>query len=94
MNITPILEDAAKRFSEIGPTLLPSDLEWHAWPQTWSDTACGRGGIGGQMISQSQIVVVLDQCSYLAYVYNGGFWKVLDLRNPKHMKAFQERNIR
>ena len=40
----------------------------YSWPQSWPNTTCGFGGIGGQMITTAQCVVVIgperDACIY------------------------------
>jgi hypothetical protein len=46
------------------------EIEVHSFPQTWSSTALGFGGIGGQAFTTAQTVVVI--CGREACVYFGG----------------------
>lgn len=46
------------------------DVEIYSFPQTWSSTALGFGGIGGQAITSAQTTVVI--CGNEACVYFGG----------------------
>lgn len=41
-----------------------------SFPQTWSDTSLGYGGVGGQMITSAQTVIIHDHSC--AFVYIGG----------------------
>lgn len=59
-----VLDDARRRAPD------SHDLVWYAWPQVWSSTALGFGGVGGQMMTSAQTFVVLTDA--LAYVYFGG----------------------
>jgi hypothetical protein len=47
-----------------------SDVEIYLWPQSWSDTTCGRGGVGGQAITTAHTVVIVGP-SQDAVVYLG-----------------------
>lgn len=69
-------------------TLGVDDLDWWAFPQSWSSTSLGFGGIGGQAITSAQTVVVqgpqFDCCVYfgkrLAYHIprpSDHFWECL-----------------
>lgn len=50
-----------------------TDTQVFAWPQEWSDTTCGFGGIGGQAFTSAQVVVVYDRTySDTALVYIAG----------------------
>ena len=44
------------------------ECEIYVWPQTWSDTNCGFGGMAGQMITSASTVVVVgpmqDACVF------------------------------
>jgi hypothetical protein len=61
----PNIEDRGKSRR---PTL--HDVEVYSFPQTWSSTALGFGGIGGQAFTTAQTVVVSDLQH--ACVYFGG----------------------
>lgn len=67
------LADALRQFQAIDVRVIATDLDWYAFPQDWGSTALGFGGIGGQMCTRAQTVVVCDE--YLtgkACVYFGG----------------------
>lgn len=74
IDLDAILADAVTRFTEItGQPVIASDLEWEAWSQGWPSTALGYGGIGGQMMTSAQTVIVFRQrlCREVC-VYFGG----------------------
>lgn len=48
-----------------------SQADVYMFPQSWGDTTCGHGGIGGQAITQAQ-TIVFDTNSSGWYVYQGG----------------------
>jgi len=52
-DIAPILEDARKQLGS-------DDIEYAAWHQTWGNTCCGFGGVGGQAMTRATTVVVWD----------------------------------
>lgn len=47
-----------------------SEIEIYSFPQTWSSTALGFGGVGGQAFTTALTVVVI--CEREACVYFGG----------------------
>lgn len=53
-DVAPIMEDAMKYFKRGNPW----GLDWYAFPQTWSSTALGFGGIGGAAMTRAQTVIV------------------------------------
>lgn len=83
-------------------TVDENECEIYVWPQIWSDTSCGFGGLAGQMITNASTVVVvgpqLDAC-----VYHGGrfaykieqvgenFWKAIDNRELPAKREGKER---
>ena len=76
-----ILADAQDRLSAIAEyPVPPADLEWRAWPQVWSDTTLGRGGIGGQALTAAQTVMIEDAGSGAIAVYHGWRFDYLVLR--------------
>lgn len=50
MDMTPILEEAAKRLN-----CAARDLEWFSWPEMFASTAGPHGGIGGQALTTFQV---------------------------------------
>lgn len=40
--------------------------EVYSFPQTWGDTTCGHGGIGGQAVTQAQTIIFRTDM--------GGWW--------------------
>lgn len=76
--IKEVLKDAIKRFrafEEVIP-ILEEDLIWMSFPKSFGSTAGPFGGIGGQMMTSFQIILV--QCGYFreTLIYaNGRFWK-------------------
>ena len=61
-----------------------ADLDMYMFPQTWGSTALGLGGIGGQVVTTAQTVVVED--------YKNGWYSVFFderlaylLKNPNRL---------
>lgn len=63
-------KDALPRFTKDD---FPDDVQVYSWPQTWGDTTCGFPGIGGQMISEAQCVVVTYAHAEYAVYHDGRF---------------------
>ena len=72
-----------------------ADLEnWSliSFPQTWSSTALGFGGIGGQAITSAQTVVFTDH--HYAFVYfGGGFAYFLERPNDLFWKDLTSQRL-
>jgi hypothetical protein len=51
--------------------LRPHDnrIEVHSWPQTWSNTSLGMGGMAGQALTTAQTTVVLDMTRGIGACY-------------------------
>ena len=49
-----------------------TDIELHVINQTWSSTACGWGGIGGQAFTSSYTTVIVNYNMNCACIYWGG----------------------
>lgn len=65
--------------------LLENELEWYGFQQAWGNTTIGFGGIGGQAITASTMLVVIGK---IAYVYsNGGL--LYTVNHPKS-KFFED----
>lgn len=65
------------------------------FPQTWSSTALGFGGIGGQAFTSAYTVVVYDDKTAAVY-FNGGFAYLADINNDyfqKDLALFQLRDV-
>lgn len=85
---TALILDAQSRYQkDTGKSYLDQDL--YSFPQTWSDTSCGFGGMAGQMMTKAQTTVIIYD-GFLAYVYFGGrFAYSVDL-NKVDYRAFME----
>jgi hypothetical protein len=64
--LTRVLCHAHKTFDDL------EHLSLRSWPQTWSDTSLGFGGIAGQAISTAQTILLEDEEKGIAHVYHGG----------------------
>lgn len=51
--------DKATKILEIDQSKT-DEYEVMMWKQTWGDTSCGFGGIGGQMITSAYTVAIVD----------------------------------
>lgn len=78
-----------------------NEVEVYSFPQSWSDTSLGFGGIGGQAFTTAQTTAIIcgrNACVYvagrLAYAvssYNLKFWE--DLQNHNMRPAVQGKSI-
>ncbi len=62
-----VLADVRQR---LAPDVHVDDLAVYAWPQTWSSTALGFGGMGGQALTVAPTTVVVHENT--AFVYFAG----------------------
>lgn len=71
----------------------PDELEIYSFPQQWSSTALGFGGIGGQEFTTATTVVVV--CRDEACVYFGGrfAYKVAGCRRSEAFQADLRRHL-
>lgn len=81
------------------------DCDIFVWKQAWSDTTCGYGGVGGQMITGSLAVIVvgptMDACVYhggrLAYkidkVSDKFFWDCINSRSMPGRTEWKKRKL-
>lgn len=91
IDVNSILEHACDRLAEVRksfgvrkyrkPTF--NDVLWYAWPQTWSNSACGSGGIGAQIITVAQTVAVKDQETGAFAIYHAGRF-AYSVKNPSN----------
>lgn len=59
------------------------DLEVYSFPQTWSDTSLGFGGLAGQAFTTAQTTVVVCEELHAAVYFGRQFAYVVDCRsNP------------
>jgi len=76
-----VIEDAVQRY-QTAPELaqfralygknfriFPSDFYVVMFPQSWGDTSCGFGGMGGQAITTAPTVVLTDENAGVIFVY-------------------------
>ena len=99
LNMQIILEDAAEKLGSHHP----ENLYWYAFPQTWSSTALGFGGIGGCAMTCAETVVVMThngpvgsaavffggRFAYTVKEVGEGFHRALDARRmPKVKEAY------
>lgn len=69
-----VINDMKDKMVRENPGCFNDDIEVYAFPQVWSSTALGFGGIGGQAISSANTVVLVADHLDLAYVFfNSGF---------------------
>lgn len=50
----------------------PDELEVYVFPELWSSTALGYGGMGGQAMTTAYTVIIVDRTSDMGLVYWGG----------------------
>jgi hypothetical protein len=55
-----------------------NDVEVHHFPQTWSDTSTGFGGVAGQAFTQAYTTVVICELTSAAVYFGGRRAYVLD----------------
>lgn len=95
VSIDKCIDDALNKLEPMpyNKTVIDIECEVYVWPQTWSDTTCGGGGIGGQMITSAPTVVVVgpnqDACIY----HGGNLARKLDLVNRNFWKAIDNRRF-
>lgn len=65
-------------------------FELYSWPQTWGNTSCGFGGIGGKAMTTRQTVVIHDNYTDHWFVYHGRFAYTIT-RNHDAIKRFLDR---
>ena len=77
------------------------EFNLYTYPQWWSSTALGFGGIGGQALTQAYTTVIVDEKTKYAGVFFGNelayailnpnerFWDDLNMKN---MKSCDESN--
>jgi hypothetical protein len=64
------------------------------FPQTWSDTSCGFGGMAGQAISNAFTVVLEHEEKGDFYIFiNGQFAYKQNRSNKKFVKDLIDRNV-
>lgn len=67
------------------------EVEIYSWPQMWSSTACGFGGIGGCAMTIAQTVVIRDIYSEECCVFiNDRFAYRVSLHNSSFKDKFLE----
>lgn len=47
-------------------------LVWYSWPQLWSDTSCGFGGLAGQAFTTAQTHVFMSAYTGSVVVFHAG----------------------
>jgi len=68
------------------------EIEVHSWPQGGSDTTCGGGGVGGQMCTSAQAVVIIGPCGD-AWVYHNRPAYYLPDPTPEFWEALRSRSF-
>ena len=73
--------------------------EFYSFPQLWSDSACGGGGMGGQMLTNGQTYVVRFPATNNAVVFVGKAYPVIDCNelfwddlHAHQMKPYNQRH--
>ena len=69
--MTPSINDTLKCVEnyQAETKLCEHEFEVYSFPQTWSDTSCGFGGVAGQAFTTTQVTVILH--FHNAWVYIG-----------------------
>lgn len=75
-------QNADKRFDE-------RELRVYTFPQTWSSTALGFGGVGGAAMTRAQTTVVVDQRNQHAVVYFASRYAYMARISRTFMNALQ-----
>lgn len=70
-----------------------TDVRVHSFPQLWSDTSCGMGGIAGQGFTWAQTTIVVCETNDVAAVYFGTQFAYLveDITNQNFQDDFMKR---
>jgi hypothetical protein len=85
-----VLTDAIERF---GPaSQYGDDLQWYAFPEVWGSSALCFGGVGGQMMTSAQTIVVLGPGDAAIYV-GGQFWRRVPSRRAQEIVAARRSNV-
>lgn len=72
-----------------GRPLALEDVAVYSWPQVWSDTSCGFGGIAGQAMTQAQATVFICRLTGAVAVYHAGrFAYLVEDPAPPFWEAF------
>lgn len=80
-------------YREIPDNAYRNELQIYSFPQTWSSTALGFSGIGGQAFTTALTVVVIYRRD--AFVYFGGrFAYKVKITNQKIMDDIRSHNMR
>ncbi len=88
------LNDAIERSNQNSKIqYISSDFNLYTWPQTWSDTSCGWGGVAGQMITSAQTVVIFSTATFDFYVYHGRFAYKVNKPTRKFMEAMSSFSV-
>ncbi len=82
------LEHADKRYNS-------SNFEWHAWPQQWSNSGCGRSGGGLVMHAfwMAQTVITSGDSDEVLVYHNGHFAYEVKKPLPAFWIACGERKL-
>ena len=68
------------------------ETQVHSFQQTWGDTTCGHGGVGGQAITPAQTFVFQSDRSW--HVYQGGqFSYRVENPNETFLEDLRNRNL-
>lgn len=67
-----IMHDALERAQLLYPHVTFEGLDIHSWPQLWSSTSCGFGGISGAAMTTAQTTVVFTAGGRDVLVYHAG----------------------
>lgn len=66
LNLQRVLMDAVSQ----GVDLYGCEL--YAFPQTWSNTSCGHGGMAGQAFTTAMTYAIVDHDASMCWVYTRG----------------------
>jgi hypothetical protein len=96
-----MLQDAGQRLDETlteeqrkqGWSHPADELTVYSWPQRWSSTSCGFGGIAGQAITTAQTFVVGEPTGSVVVYHSGRFAYLVRRPNATFKEDFNDRKL-
>ncbi|NTF23527.1 hypothetical protein G6L37_34720 [Agrobacterium rubi] len=73
-----IVNDRPTMTGKIMRRPMPHEIEVYSFPQTWGSTAGGFGGVGGQMMTTLQTVIVSFEGTALVYFGSSLAYRIED----------------
>lgn len=77
VNINELYKEAAKILTEAkNRHVCPDDLDFYAWPQTFSSTAGPHGGIGGSGLTKFTVFAFVEFGVGCCILWCDGIWEI------------------